>query len=230
MLLFRPNAASSTLQVTPPGATRWPRASAVMGLFLTLGLVALVPATEAQAAGTQAKTSKKAASPTVRRTKAPAPPPKPEPAAEPLSEQQLEVANRVQIGSVDCEFEQKVELLAVAEQPGLFHLRHGGKRYTMVPQPTSSGAVRLEDAKAGIVWLQIPAKSMLMNTRIGQRMVDNCQNAAQLADQALDLVVAQAASAAGQAPAPGLLSGTPPAVGEPAASSLVPEEQLLLDW
>lgn len=195
-----------------------------------LGLLAMVPTNIAQAAGTQAKTGKQASSRSVRRAKVPAPPPKPEPAPEPLSEQQLEVATRVQIGSVDCEFEQKVELLAVAEQPGLFHLRHGGKRYTMVPQPTSSGAVRLEDAKAGIVWLQIPAKSMLMNTRIGQRMVDNCQNAAQLADQALDLVVAQAASAAGQAPAPGLLSGTPPAVGEPAASSLVPEEQLLLDW
>ena len=195
-----------------------------------LGLLAMVPTNIAQAAGTQAKTGKQASSRSVRRAKVPAPPPKPEPAPEPLSEQQLEVATRVQIGSVDCEFEQKVELLAVAEQPGLFHLRHGGKRYTMVPQPTSSGAVRLEDAKAGIVWLQIPAKSMLMNTRIGQRLVDNCQNAAQLADQAQDLLVAQAASAAGQAAAPGLLSDPPPAVGQPAASSLVPEEQLLLDW
>ncbi|HVQ04137.1 MAG TPA: hypothetical protein VMT14_11505, partial [Burkholderiaceae bacterium] len=39
---------------------------------------------------------------------------------------------------------------------------------------TSTGALRLEDKKAGIVWLQIPSKSMLMNSKVGQRMVDNC--------------------------------------------------------
>ena len=44
----------------------------------------------------------------------------------------------------------------------------------MVPEETTTGAVRLEDKKAGIVWLQIPAKSMLMNSKIGQRMADSC--------------------------------------------------------
>jgi len=50
-----------------------------------------------------------------------------------------------------------------------------------VPEETTTGALRLEDKKAGIVWLQIPSKSMLMNARIGQRMVDGCMHAEQRA-------------------------------------------------
>jgi hypothetical protein len=41
--------------------------------------------------------------------------------------------------------------------------------------------VRLEDKRAGVVWLQIPAKSMMMNSRIGQRMVDDCKHPTQVA-------------------------------------------------
>jgi hypothetical protein len=51
----------------------------------------------------------------------------------------------------------------------------------MVPEETSTGAVRLFDKKAGVVWLQIPAKSMLLNTRAGQRLVDRCTHAEQRA-------------------------------------------------
>ena len=49
-----------------------------------------------------------------------------------------------------------------------------GKKYLLAPEPTTTGAVRLEDKKAGVVWLQIANKSMLMNAKIGQRMVDEC--------------------------------------------------------
>ena len=51
----------------------------------------------------------------------------------------------------------------------------------MVPESTPTGAVRLEDKKAGVVWLQIANKSMLMNAKVGQRMVDACQHAEQRA-------------------------------------------------
>ncbi|HEY6133162.1 MAG TPA: hypothetical protein VIW70_04220, partial [Rubrivivax sp.] len=60
-----------------------------------------------------------------------------------------------------------------------FKLTHKKFTYTLVPQETTTGAVRLEDPKNGIVWLQIPAKSMLMNAKLGQRMVDSCQHADQ---------------------------------------------------
>jgi hypothetical protein len=100
-------------------------------------------------------------------------------AAEPLSAGQLEAAARVYTGTAECEFNQKISLAAVDGTPGHFKLGYKNASYTLVPQETTTGAVRLEDRKAGVVWLQIPAKSMLMNAKIGQRMVDSCQHAEQ---------------------------------------------------
>ena len=47
----------------------------------------------------------------------------------------------------------------------------------------SSAGRRDDDCqiKAGVVWIQIPSKSMLMNAKIGQRMVDSCMQSEQRA-------------------------------------------------
>lgn len=96
-----------------------------------------------------------------------------------LSEEQLAVAPRVHQGHAQCEFNQSVEITPHPDKPGRFRLQFGKLVYNMAPEPTSTGAVRLEDKRAGIVWLQIPTKSMLMNAKAGQRMVDACQHPAQ---------------------------------------------------
>ena len=94
---------------------------------------------------------------------------------------QLDAAARVYTGAASCEFDQTVHLAAIDGKPGHFKLSHKKASYTVVPEETTTGAVRLEDRKAGIVWLQIPAKSMLMNAKLGQRMVDGCLHAEQRA-------------------------------------------------
>jgi hypothetical protein len=91
-----------------------------------------------------------------------------------VSEAQLQIADRVHTGQAACEFDQVVSLDRIAEHPGHFRLKFKNASYTVVPEETTTGALRLEDKKAGIVWLQIPSKSMLMNSKIGQRLVDNC--------------------------------------------------------
>lgn len=101
--------------------------------------------------------------------------------AEAINDAQLEMAARVLTGHADCEFNQRISVLSVDGQPGYFTVTHKNQRYRMLPQETSTGAVRLEDKAAGMVWLQIPSKSMLMNARIGQRLVDSCLHAEQRA-------------------------------------------------
>ncbi|MFG5409286.1 hypothetical protein ABXN37_15720 [Piscinibacter sakaiensis] len=86
-----------------------------------------------------------------------------EPAGPTLSPLQMEIANQVQTGTADCEFDQTVSVQPHLTQPGHFRVRYRSTTYTMVPEETSTGAVRLHDAKAGVTWLQIPVKSMLMN-------------------------------------------------------------------
>ena len=125
------------------------------------------------------------------------------PISETLNASQLDVATRVLTGQADCEFQQTVQVQPLPGRPGLFSVAHLGRRFVMLPRETQTGAVRLEDPAAGVVWLQIPAKSMLMNARIGQRMVDACLHAEQRltalasadATQGLGLVVSAALEA-----------------------------------
>lgn len=49
-----------------------------------------------------------------------------------------------------------------------------GRQYTLHNVPTSSGAFRYEDPASGLVLIQIPAKSELLDSKIGQRLADEC--------------------------------------------------------
>jgi hypothetical protein len=100
---------------------------------------------------------------------------------EAISEAQLAIASRVLTGRADCEYSQFVDVTPVNERRGLFVVRFKGASYYMVPEETTTGAVKLTDAKAGVVWLQIPVKSMLLNARAGSRFVDRCMHSEQRA-------------------------------------------------
>jgi hypothetical protein len=100
---------------------------------------------------------------------------------ETISATQLDIASRVLTGTAQCEFDQHVSVNPIEGRPGFFKVGYKNATYTMVPQETTTGAVRLEDKKAGVVWIQIPAKSMLLNGKIGQRMVDSCKQTEQRA-------------------------------------------------
>jgi len=100
-------------------------------------------------------------------------------AAQPLSRQQLDIAAQVHTGLMPCAQNAFVNVRADAARPGHFFVDAAGFHYHMVPVATSTGAVRLEDAQAGAMWLQIADKSMLMNQKQGRRMADACVSSAQ---------------------------------------------------
>ncbi len=102
-------------------------------------------------------------------------------AEKPLSQGQLDVAPYVFTGAVHCDGDQNVQVSAVDGKPGHFKLAFGAKSYDLTPEETTTGAVRLEDRKAGVVWLQIPSKSMLMDAKAGRRLLDGCLAAQQKA-------------------------------------------------
>lgn len=95
-------------------------------------------------------------------------------AFETLSAVQLEIAKHVFTGRARCEAGQSVDVEADKDKPGFFHVSFNGAHFLMVPEATASGAVRLFDRHAGVLWLQIPVKSMLMNQKKGERMLDGC--------------------------------------------------------
>ena len=96
-------------------------------------------------------------------------------------EHKLAVAGDVHTGRMACELGVHVSVQADPQKPGEFVLHIQQHTYHMTPVVSSTGAVRLEDTKAGAMWLQLANKSMLMNTKLGQRMADECQSPAQMA-------------------------------------------------
>ena len=101
-------------------------------------------------------------------------------AAAGLTQQELSIAEQVHVGHIPCELGASVNVTADANAPGHFHVDGKGFKYHMAPVATTTGAVRLEDQKAGAVWLQIANKSMLMNQKIGQRLADECMSSEQV--------------------------------------------------
>lgn len=121
--------------------------------------------------------------------------------AAPLSSEVLSVAERVHTGTIACELGASVRVTADPQAPGHFHIDGKGFKYHMAPVATSTGTVRLEDQKAGAVWLQIANKSMLMDQKRGQRLADECMSPEQY----------QVAQAIKKNPPPSVLDAQPTA-------------------
>jgi hypothetical protein len=100
---------------------------------------------------------------------------------QPVSPQELSIAERVHVGQLPCELGASIRLTADANAPGYFNLQGKGYKYRMRPVATTTGAIRLEDEKAGAVWLQLANKSMLMDQKNGRRLADECAHPDQLA-------------------------------------------------
>ena len=96
-----------------------------------------------------------------------------------LSEADIEVAKKVHVGEIKCELGASVKITPMKRE-GLFLVSTKGYRFRMHPVESRTGAIRLEDAKQGAMWLQLGNKSMLMSQKLGQRLADECQSPQQL--------------------------------------------------
>ena len=98
-----------------------------------------------------------------------------------LTPEEIVIAERVYVGRLPCELGAFITLTAEKKTPGYFDVEGKNFKYRMFPVPTTTGTVRLEDRKAGAVWLQLGNKSMLMNQKLGTRLADECMSPAQVA-------------------------------------------------
>lgn len=101
-------------------------------------------------------------------------------------DEQLQAAAATYYGPYDCEFKQT---LSISRHPteGYVVVTFSNKAYTMKPVRSRTGAVRLEEVDQGpMLMVQIPAKSMLMDTVRGRRIVDACVNEIQAKEVSTD--------------------------------------------
>jgi hypothetical protein len=95
----------------------------------------------------------------------------------PQSEAIKTLAEQFKGGRFNCEFDNSLTIVPNPAHPGYLTLTHKGTVANMLPVPTNTGALRLEGKASGLVWLQLPTKSMLMNNKLGQRVADECHAA-----------------------------------------------------
>ena len=95
------------------------------------------------------------------------------------SPEQLDAAERTHFGVYACEFSQSIDVGMNPKTPGYVDVKFQKAVYTMKPVMSSTGALRLEDVKGKTLLLQIANKSMLMDVKAGQRIVDSCVHESQ---------------------------------------------------
>ncbi|MCA0328019.1 MAG: hypothetical protein LCH89_20820 [Proteobacteria bacterium] len=120
------------------------------------------------------KTSKGVSAQTARRVEANTPV-EPPAIMQPLTVAEMAIAKQIHTGKIDCELGADVTVRPDERNPGFFVVSTGKQIYHMHPVESRTGAIRLEDNRAGALWLQLGNKSMLMNQKLGQRVADDCQ-------------------------------------------------------
>jgi hypothetical protein len=77
-------------------------------------------------------------------------------------------------GKVSCA-EGKSYTIVQAEAGNHMAINWQGKHYNLYHVPTTTGTYRYEDHTSGLVIVQIPDKALLLNSKIGQRLADECR-------------------------------------------------------
>ncbi|OWQ90758.1 hypothetical protein CDN99_11315 [Roseateles aquatilis] len=147
--------------------------SVAAALTLSAGIAAAQPATNAPAAK-PAPAKTKPATPAAKARKPAAKTPPPPPPLPEASEEQLSAAKQAYLGMYECEFKQTINIEPNVKHAGYIDVAYKKDIFTMKPVLSSTGALRLEDVTGRTLMVQIANKSMLLDVKVGQRMVDDC--------------------------------------------------------
>lgn len=78
--------------------------------------------------------------------------------------------------SYRCEQGKRVTVVHKKEQRDVITLRWNNKDHELKREATTTGANRFEDKKAGLVWINIPAKSILLDAKKGRQLANECRS------------------------------------------------------
>lgn len=153
------------------------RGAAALILCAALPAFAQTPAPKPaapKAAEAKPATVKPAAKPIAKAPAKKTPPPPPEPVLVDADETQLAAAERAYLGAYACEFKESVLIDKHPKVAGYINVAWKKQVITMKPVLSSTGALRLEDVTGRTLMIQIANKSMLLDTKLGQRLLDEC--------------------------------------------------------
>lgn len=80
----------------------------------------------------------------------------------------------------DCELGNKITIYANASDDDHIALRWKKRLHRLTRVGTSTGAQRFENKLYGLVWIGIPSKAMLLDSKQNRQLANECRNAEQL--------------------------------------------------
>lgn len=85
-----------------------------------------------------------------------------------------------------CELGNKLTIYRNAEDPGHIALRWKKQLLRLARVETTTGANRFENRRNGWVWIDIPTKGMLLDSKKGRQLAQDCKNPEQTMPKASD--------------------------------------------
>ncbi|TQK07877.1 hypothetical protein [Herbaspirillum sp. SJZ107] len=85
-----------------------------------------------------------------------------------------------------CELNNKVTIYTNAQDDGHIALRWKNRLHRLDRIGTTTGALRFENPKFGLIWIGIPSKGILLDSKLNRQLANECKNA----EQAKPLVAA----------------------------------------
>jgi hypothetical protein len=76
-----------------------------------------------------------------------------------------------------CELGQRLSITGNHRLDEIIDLQWRGRLYRMQRVSTSTGAHRFENAESGLIWIDIPAKSMLLDRKNAAQLANECKTA-----------------------------------------------------
>lgn len=90
------------------------------------------------------------------------------------------------IAEYACELNNKVTIYTNEKDAGHIALRWKNRLHRLDRVGTTTGALRFENVKFGLIWIGIPSKGILLDSKLNRQLANECKNA----EQAKPLVAA----------------------------------------
>jgi len=83
------------------------------------------------------------------------------------------------IAEYACELNNKVTIYTNEKDSGHIALRWKNRLHRLERVGTTTGALRFENTKFGLIWIGIPSKGILLDSKLNRQLANECKNAEQ---------------------------------------------------
>jgi hypothetical protein len=74
-----------------------------------------------------------------------------------------------------CELGNKITIYSTADDGNSIVMRWKNRLHRLTREATTTGAQRFENKLAGLIWIGIPAKGMLLDSKINRQLANECK-------------------------------------------------------